>query len=308
MDDNASKRPLFAVGGDVYGWEDVVRLARLGGEWETVVVEARAGLVALRELESRGAAPEPDDVEEAGQQFRYARGLLAGDELSGWLEQRGLTSTDWRDYLRRRLACDALDEPPEHVHVSIAEVDACAWVDGICSGRLDVAARTLARMVAVAPGVPLERLHEEFAAFCETVANDHAIGREIEANKLEWLRIRYESIEFDNKDAAAEAAFCVQTDGLSLPEVAGRAGASVSEHVAWLDEVEPELGSRLLAARPGDVIGSLQLGERYLLLQVQEKTSPSSDDEAVRARAARAVVDRVVAREVNERVIWLEPL
>jgi len=50
------------------------------------------------------------------------------------------------------------------------------------------------------------------------------------------------------------------------------------------------------------------VGERFRLALLHEKTPPSPEDEQVWARASTAVVDRAVEREVNERVVSLEPL
>lgn len=306
MGDDARERPLFSVGDDVYRWDDVVRLALSSGDWAEIAAEARTGIAALAELERRGEAPGSDALASAEREFRYARGLLAGEELEAWLDVHGLSVEAWEGYLRRELARERL--PDAGADVTDAEVDACAWAEGVCSGTLDEVARTLAAFAAVAPGLPLEQLEDAFDEFSRQAATEEAIAREIEGNRLEWLRLRYDAVGFADEDAAREAALCVRSDGDPLAEVAGRAGAAVEERADWLDEVDPELATRFLAADPGDLVGPVRVDDRFVLAHVRGKTPPDADDEDVRARAAWAVADRAVTRQVDERVVWLEPL
>ena len=81
VDRRLGEKPLFRVEEAVFTWDDVVARARASGDWQAIEEEVRAGLAASRELDARGEAPGPGDIEEAGRAFRYERGLLAGDEL-----------------------------------------------------------------------------------------------------------------------------------------------------------------------------------------------------------------------------------
>ena len=259
-------------------------------------------------LDHEGVTSGEDEIETAGREFRYARGLVSGDQLVEWLEGRGVTTSEWRTYLERLIARDRAGEitPPDDLDE--AGVEACMWVEGMCSGQFDRVANDLARRLAVAPNVPFEALDDAFAAFSRAAESSDLVTREIEMNRLEWLRFTYETAEFENEDAALEAALCVRTDGDSLAVVADRANVALEERVDWLDEVEPELASRFLAPRPGDLLGPVPTGDRFRLALLQDKVPPSEDDEAVRQRASNAVVERAIEREVNERVVWHEPL
>jgi hypothetical protein len=281
--------PLFRVENDVYRWRDVVRLARTRGDWDALAAEANGGLAALRL-----AKPIPAEVEDAARAFRYAHGLLAADELEAWLERRGLTSADWHGYVERavtRAACAS--SPPARQAVA----DDLVWVEGICSGRLEELARELAQLAAVGT---------DLAEFRRRAATGEAVAREIELNRLEWNRVAYDVLSLPDADAAAEAALCVRSDGLPLPEVARQAGVEVEARDGLLDEAEPELAPGLLAASPGDLVGPVASGDRFLLAQLRTRTPPSAADESVHARAARAVADRAVSRLVDERVVWLD--
>jgi len=300
VESHVGTRKLFSVGDAVYTWNDVVERARVTGLWAALEQDARAGNAALAK-----ASPDEEDVEAAARAFRYERGLLSGDELDAWLDARGLTRETWEDYLRRSLAREELHaaEPG-----SDGDVTAEAWVEGICSGTLEALARELASLVAVAPSAAAEQLDEEFAAFCRAAATEAAIAREVESNRLQWLRVRYAAAAFADPDVAAEVALCVRTDGEPLAEVAAQAGAETEERLDWLDTVDPELASRFFTAEPDEVVGPVPVGEQLVVAHVRAKTAPDEGNPDVRDRAAAALAERAVSREVNERVAWLEPL
>ncbi len=294
---SVGERPLFRVGDAVFTWDDVVARTRETDEWEELEESVRAGLAALGD-----APPYEDDVEAAARAFRYARGLLAGDELDAWLEARGLTEDAWHGYLRRMLAREAVpgadgrgEDPAPHV-----------WAEGICSGLLEAAAHELASLVAVAPDVPPGRRDEEYEAFWNAAATDGAIAREVDANRLEWVRVRYDAVTVPDEDAAAEIAMCVRSDGDPLAGVAERVGAVLDECEDWLDEVEPELAACFVAADVGALVGPVAVETGFAVAQVHAKTPPAVDDEDVRERAAYALGARAVTRATDERVTWVE--
>ena len=295
---------MFRVGDVAYTWDDVVERARVCGIWSQLEDDVRGGLAALRELDARGESPDEDDVEAAARSFRYARGLLAGDELDAWLDSRGLTTGGWEDHLRRSLARDLVPDADPAGEDPAAHV----WAEGICSGTLERLAHDLATLVAVAPDAAADDRDDVYESFCRAAATDAAIAREIESNRLEWIRLRYDAVVLADEDSAAEAALCVRSDGDALSAVAERIGVDVEERLDWLDEVEPELASRFLAADAGALVGPVAVEDGFLIGHLLAKTSPTADDDDVRERAAEAVGLRAASRAVNDRVVWLEPV
>jgi hypothetical protein len=294
---------LFTVGGDVYGWADVVLLAKLRGEWSALAAQVRTGMAALAELEARGEELGEEEVEGAARAFRYDRDLLAADELAAWLDRHELTADDWTDYLCRALARTQL--PEADGRVAEEEGEPAVWAEGICSGRFEQLARELAQRAAVSPGSPVERLDATFADFCSTAVDSTAEAREVEANRLEWLRFEYEAVLADDEGAAHEAVLCLRADGEALEAVAERAGLELESGDCWLDELDPALGTRFLAATAGDIVGPVNVENGFLVAHVTSKTAPSLDDADVRARAREAALARAVARMVADRVVWL---
>lgn len=140
----------------MYTWEDVLLAGILWGDWDALEAEVRAGLACLKRLEEaedeEDVLPE-DEMNSAAEEFRYARDLVAAEEMGAWLERRGLTADDWMEYIRRSLLvkkwADALEEIQQEYPVDQDEVDEVILCDAICSRRAtDWATRLAARAAA----------------------------------------------------------------------------------------------------------------------------------------------------------------
>jgi hypothetical protein len=301
--ESVQEKTLFAVADARYRWRDVVELARRRGDWARLGDDARAGAAAERMLDASGESVRSEELDAAAKEFRYARDLLSGDELADWLERRGLTQDDWHAYLRRTLARGRIEAPPPN-----GDEPELTWIEGVCSGRLEELARELAELVAVSPDARPDRLELAFDEFCARAVDEAGCARELEANRLEWLRFGYDAVTLDEENAAFELSQCVHADGDTLGAAAARAGASVDEREDWLDEIEPALAARFLAAQPGDLLGPVASEDTFVVAHVRTKIAPSLDDPEVRARAEEAVVTRAVGRAVADRVTWHEQL
>jgi PPIC-type PPIASE domain len=306
LSDEGQRDGLFAIGSDVYGWDDVVRLAKARGDWSELAAEVRAGEEALAELGARSEAPDDEEVETAARRFRYERDLLAADELDDWLERHRLTEDEWEGYLRRTVARERLpDQLPGETGQARHDVsEGEIWCEGICSGRLAGLAGDLSRLAAVSPGTAVEQLDAAFASFSATAVDAPSVAREVELNRLEWLRFTYEGVAADDEDAALEAALCIRADREPIEAVAERGSLPVLEDECWLEELEPALATRFLAATTGDVVGPISVEDGFVVVRVTSKTAPSREDDDVRARAREGALARAVERLVADRVVW----
>src|SRR6266516_2809317 len=100
MDD----RLIFTVWPTEFRWSDVVRAGKQWGLWDQIEREAAEGIACVRMMESLGLSIPSDELEGFAADFRYRRDLLAGDELTRWLEDRELEVEDWTRYIARSLA------------------------------------------------------------------------------------------------------------------------------------------------------------------------------------------------------------
>src|SRR5262245_8473135 len=286
------ERPVFAVGGRTVGWEDVLSWAGRTGALAALAQDTAARAAAV---ERDGPAA---DVREPAAAFRYARRLLAADELEAWLDGWGLTTAEWLGHLRRGLARPIAGSFPAR--------DRDVVVDAVCSGALEGWARALAERLAVAPDAPDGELEARFDAFRAAAVTDEAVAHEVDGRRLDWLRVEGEVVAVGDEDVAREVALCARDDGEPLEGLAARAGGELVPLDAYLDDAEPALAAALLGAREGEVLGPLADGGRWLVAHARRKTAPSLDDPDVRARAAARVLARALAREVERRVTWHE--
>jgi hypothetical protein len=274
-------RPVFSAGAQDYSWADVVAAARAWGRWEDATAPSRA---------ARGE----EEVEEAGQAFRYERNLLAAEEMETWLEHWGLSVAGWRSWLRG---------------------EAGGWPEAVCSGTLAELARDLAARAAAAEAnagaagpveTDLERMDEAFAAFERAALTDDARARLLELRGSDWVRVSYSALGFAQLGAAREAALCVREDGLALEEVGHRAGVELQQVDALMQDVDPLLGKAILSTPAGELAGPLESSDGFVVVLVHEKTAPTLADPVIQGLLEREVPRRAVEREVRARVRWHE--
>jgi hypothetical protein len=302
-------RPVFSVGDQDYRWTDVVAAARAWGRWGEIERQVSAGLAAVERLSQPIATAELDEAKQA---FRYARSLIAAEEMEAWLKRWGLSAGDWSGYLRREIARTRVagegGSAPDEQDV---------WAEAVCSGSLAELARDLAARVAAAeaggiqPG-PVEsdlaRMDEEHAAFVQRILTPESAAKELELRSSDWVRLSYIALEFPAAAMASEAALLVREDGLTPTDVAGRAGVALQEREAFLEDVEPGLSESLLSAPTGDLVGPFQVENGFALLCVSEKVAPTLADPVIQGRLSEEVPRRALEREVRNRVQWHERL
>lgn len=303
------ERAVFSVGGQDYRWADVIAAARAWSRWDETAGETRIGLAAVERLSQPIAEAELD---EARQAFRYARGLIAAEEMEAWLERWALKATEWTGYLRREIArAQAVGEG------GAAPDEADVWAEVVCSGELAVWARDLAARAAAAqaggtePGQvepDLARMDEEHASFVERALTPEAAAKALELRSSDWVRLSYIALEFPAAAMASEAALLLREDGLAPPDVAERAGVALQERETFLEDVEPGLSETLLSAPVGELVGPVPVEGGFALLSVTEKIAPTLADPVIQGRLQEEVPRRALEREVRNRVQWHEHL
>jgi hypothetical protein len=333
------ERPVFEVANRTYDWSDVVLAAILWGDWQKLAAETREGLACVRRLDELGLELSADELQAGANAFRSGRNLYSADELSEWLAGWGLSLSEWLDSVRRGLLrtkwAAELERVVEEHRPDDDQVALLLWIEGVCSGVLERAARRLAGRAAVAaatgssdvdveaPASALEQardfgsdpkrlgriyaLEAAFARFRGGETSVDAVHKEIERNRLDWVRVEGEALAFADQDVAREAALCVR-EGMAFEEVARQAGVESGILRRFLEEAEAELQPHLLSATEGSLIGPVLVGEQFMLLRIQTKHVPTSEDPDVRHRAEQALLRRAVAREVAQRVRWFEAL
>ena len=342
---------VFSVGKAEYCWEDVVLAAELWGDWARLREKVREGVACLRRADDVGMPLPAQEIESAADEFRYARDLVAAEEMEEWLGRWGLTAESWMDSIRstllRKKWSDDLADLVSEESPTDEDVDARIQTEAVCSGELERLASELAGRSAIyereerersngpgrapdvaaifeqfpsdlrergLPGISLDasqakmerlaRLEACYRRFCERAVTPEAVAAQIHASQTDWMRLECDSVSFPEEQAAREAALCVREDGEGLDRVAEDANSEVRRVQIYIEATEPDYRHHFLGAQKGELIGPVGRGEEFVLYLVREKVLPSGNDPHIAARAEEAVVQRVVEREVNDRVKW----
>jgi hypothetical protein len=225
---------------------------------------------------------------------------------------RRLSVSAWMDHIRRTVA---RERHPEVRAGPAPDPDEASrlWATGICSGLYSTFASAVAERAAAAAaraeaagaepgdGDRWEVLEAAYVAFRQAAATDRAVAEEVVARRLDWIDLDLEWVSFPEEATAREALLCLREDG----DFSGSPGAP-GRRRAHLCDFEPELRPALLGARAGDALGPARMAEGWRVTRVLAREVPADDDGEVRPRAAAAVQDRAVRREVERRVRWHE--
>ena len=282
-------RSLFTIGNRSYVWEDLVAAGCLWGDWATLEERVRDGLICLARLDDLDEDDEDalseEDVETAAAEFRYARDLVAADDLEAWLEQRGLTIDSWLDFVRRSLLLERwaedLDEIREEYEADDDEVAETMVCEAVCGG----VARRLAERLAGRAAIHARAIEE--AASSGVAADDGA--------------------------AASLAAAAVPDDQLKrfLPELAAKARR---ERVAAVASLEAAWRQFAELVAPLDALRGLIASRRLDWVRIATVSVVAPDEDVAKEIALCVKEDRRPIEEVAEEVglsadsseMWLE--
>jgi hypothetical protein len=307
VNDARSSR-VFSAGGHTFTWNDVIEAARARGDWAVLQREVLGLLARERDLAAAKSLPSSTHVEAAAKDFRYRHNLLSADELEEWLARRDIGVEEWKSEMRRSLL-----EPASHSPAATPEsAERAYWVHAVCSGKLAIYARTLAEEVAVhLSEQPLTLMADELVAFpqkraryCAAQLRAGALAEVIRNNSVGWTRLDLRYLAHADETVVREAALCVRVDGRPLADVAEDAGAPLQESRILLDDAEPLLKPRLLAAADGELIGPYATESDHRLVHVVRRIPPTLDDPQVRRRAEDTIIRLALDAEVNRHVNW----
>jgi hypothetical protein len=143
---------VFVSGSDSFTVRDLVDAARFRGEVELFWKNFLRLVEAEKKADERDLEMDDSAIDAAAEQFRYEHDLITAEETERWLEERGLSLSDFSDYFVRHYWGDgAVDLEPEAVDYLSApnEVRELLTIELILSGELDRMAKRLSwRVVA----------------------------------------------------------------------------------------------------------------------------------------------------------------
>jgi len=309
---------VFSAAERDYSWGDVIAVARGWGEWQALELRTRGLIARERQALAAGEVPSRAEVIAAAKAFRQQRRLLAADEIRQWLARWGITVEEWMAYIRRSLIAESTSA--EHAAEVVGDLAVPVWVDAVCSGSLAAFANRLAERVAVqvrlvnggdaSPTIEeLVARGDDIRTFCDGQVTAEALAEEVSTNLIGWTRIDCRYLASGEVLVLREAALCVSEDGQGIAAVATQAGLRLHTGSFYLDDVEPALRARLIAASPGDLIGPVAVGDGgHWLVFIDDRVPASVGDGVLRERARQKIIERAIRAEVSRTVSWHEHL
>ena len=179
---------VFASGGDSFTVRDLIDAAHFRGELQTIWKNLLRLVEAEKKADERDLEMDDSAIDAAAEQFRYEHDLITAEETEHWLEERGLTLSDFSDYFVRHYWGDEADDfEPEALDYFSApnELRDLLTIELILSGELARMAKRLSWRVAAScaagdRSLDPELIAEEQARFVERSGVN-------EAHLTDWL-------------------------------------------------------------------------------------------------------------------------
>ena len=136
----------------------------------------------------------------------------------------------------------------------------------------------------------------------DTLLAPHARQRELATLRLPLTRFETEIIEFESRDAAKEALFCVREDGMSMEQVAIEGRYPYRRTDFLLEDIPLDTQQRFLCVSAGQVLKPIERGDGFELCRIVKKIEPRLDDPRVKSRIDQRLLDRHFSELVSKHV------
>jgi hypothetical protein len=139
-----------------------------------------------------------------------------------------------------------------------------------------------------------------YRTHCDRLLVPEARQHELMALRLPLTRFETEVIELESRDAAREALFCVQQDGMSMREVATEGRYPYRRSHFLLEDLPVDAQQRFLSISAGNVLEPIARGDGFELCRVVTKIEPQADDPSVKSRIDQRLLDRHFSELTNK--------
>lgn len=126
--------------------------------------------------------------------------------------------------------------------------------------------------------------------------------RELQALRLQLTRFETEIVEFESRDAAKEAMFCVREDGMSMEQVAAEGRYPYRRMDFLLANIPIDRQQRFLCVSLGQVLKPFERGDGFELCRILNKIEPCLDDSTVKSQIDQRLLDRHFSELVSKHV------
>jgi len=136
----------------------------------------------------------------------------------------------------------------------------------------------------------------------DTLLVPQARQRGLAALRLPLTRFETEIVEFESRDAAKEALFCVREDGMSMEDVAREGRYPYRRVNLLLEDIPIDTQQRFLCVSTGQVLKPIERGDGFELYRILKKIEPSLDDPRVKSEIDQRLLDRHFSELVSKHV------
>jgi hypothetical protein len=136
------------------------------------------------------------------------------------------------------------------------------------------------------------------------ILTEQALQKELELMRLNLTRFELETVEVDSKDAAAEVAACVRSDGMEMSEIAEEGRYPFHSSEVLLEDVPSEQQQKFLSVKAGTLFDPISRGDGFEVWRVKTRTEPSLQDATIRARLEKRIIDRCFNELLSKYIDW----
>lgn len=152
-----------------------------------------------------------------------------------------------------------------------------------------------------------EQLQTEagYAEQVEGVCMRENRARSLATLRLQLTRLEVELMDLESEGAVREACFCLESDGLTMAELAEQEHYRVERKEFLLEEFSDEQRMRFLGTEVGQVRPLITEGEHFQVCRVLAKHEPLLTDASVVARVDEELIGGHFNDLVSKHIVWL---
>lgn len=150
----------------------------------------------------------------------------------------------------------------------------------------------------------LVKLEAGYREHCDRFSTPENRARTLAARRLPLTSFEVELMDLESEDAAREAFLCLDTDGLSMEELAKQEGYVIEIRKQLLEEFPEELQQRFLSSETGQVFQIIAPDNRFQLCRVLSKKEPTLADEKILKRVDDELLASHFGNLVSKHIVW----
>jgi hypothetical protein len=136
----------------------------------------------------------------------------------------------------------------------------------------------------------------------EKVLTEEARRKQLTLLRMQLTRFEAEVIGVESRDAAKEAFFCIQEDGMSMEEIAAE-GRYLHRRITFRHEdIPPGWQQKFWSVGVGDLLEPLERGDGFELYRITRKSEPDLDDRVVQERIDQRLLEQHFSALARENV------